>query len=83
MDHEPALAEAARDDVVRRRAQLRPVFERAAARGELPADSDPDLLIAPFYPRRLVTHEPIDDAFTEAIVASLLLHTRSETREDT
>jgi AcrR family transcriptional regulator len=78
IDHEPALAAAAAGYFVRRRAELRPVFERAVARGELPAGSDPDLLIdlliAPFYLRRLVTRDPIDDAFVEAVVSSILLH---------
>jgi len=86
MEHEPALAAAATDYFVRRRAQLRPVFERAVARGELPADSDPDLLIdlliAPFYFRRLITHDPIDDAFIEAVVASLLLHDHHATSKE-
>ena len=80
MPHEPALAAAAADYFVRRRAELRPVFERAVKRGELPPDSDADLLIdlliSPFYLRRLITHDPIDDAFVEAVVSSVLLHTQ-------
>jgi hypothetical protein len=86
MQYEPALAEAAADYFVRRRAELRPVFQRAVARGELPADTDADLLIdlllAPFYLRRLITHDPIDDAFVEAVVASVLLHTHANTRKE-
>jgi AcrR family transcriptional regulator len=87
MAHEPALAAAAADYFVRRRAALRPVFERAVGRGELPPDSDPDvlidLLIAPLYFRRLITREPIDDAFIDAVVSSVLLHSHPAARKDT
>lgn len=81
IDHDPALAEAAAGYFVRRRADLRPVFERGIARGELPAGADPDLLIdlviAPLYLRRLITRDPIDDAFVEAVVHSVMLHARA------
>jgi AcrR family transcriptional regulator len=44
---------------------LRPVFDRAVARGEFPGDADPivaiQTLIAPLYFRFLVTVEPLDD----------------------
>jgi AcrR family transcriptional regulator len=44
---------------------LRPMFDRAVARGEFPKDADPivalQTLIAPLYFRLLVTVEPLDD----------------------
>lgn len=41
----PELVENHRDEFPRRRAYNRSVVERAMARGELPADTDPDLVI--------------------------------------
>ena len=48
-----------------------PIVERAVARGELPADSDPDLiietLVGPIWLRLLVTGEPIDDELADQL----------------
>ena len=49
----------------RRFERLRPIFDRAIARGEFPPDADPivllQILIAPRFFRLLVSIEPIDD----------------------
>jgi AcrR family transcriptional regulator len=49
--------------------------ERAIARGELPADTDCnlllDLLIGPAYHRLLQGHLPLDDAFVAGVIASI------------
>jgi len=49
---------------------------RGIERGEIRPDVEPkfaqELLVAPIYLRRLVTHEPIDDAFIERVVDVLL-----------
>ena len=49
----------------RRFERLRPVFDRAIARGEFPPDADPfvllQILIAPRFFRLLVSIEPLDD----------------------
>jgi AcrR family transcriptional regulator len=53
-------------------APLRAVLERAADRGELPADTDVPTIVAallgPLFYRRWFSREPIDDAFVTAIV---------------
>ncbi|MCA2219563.1 TetR/AcrR family transcriptional regulator C-terminal ligand-binding domain-containing protein [Wangella sp. NEAU-J3] len=47
-------------------------FDRAAARGELPADADVDLLVdqvvGPIHFRVLVTGEPVTPALLDALV---------------
>jgi AcrR family transcriptional regulator len=49
----------------RRFERLRPIFDKAIARGEFPSDADPivllQILIAPHYFRLLVTVETLDD----------------------
>jgi AcrR family transcriptional regulator len=61
-----ANARASRHDYWQKRFErLRPMFDRAVARGEFPKDADPivalQTLIAPLYFRLLVTAEPLDD----------------------
>ncbi|MCA2216677.1 TetR/AcrR family transcriptional regulator [Jidongwangia harbinensis] len=61
-----------------RLSQVRPIVERALARGELPAGTDPDEvfkhLCAPLYSRLLVTAEPITpDAADRAAAAAYLV----------
>ncbi len=52
------------------------IFERAAARGEIPPGTDPatavEVVAGPLYMRALVTGEELDDAFVEAIVRIVL-----------
>jgi len=58
----------------------RPAHAFAAAelvpRGEIRADVDPNLLleslVGPLYLRLLITREPLDDAFVEALVTQLI-----------
>lgn len=49
------------------------VVERAIERGEIPFDSDPNLiiqtLVGPIWLRLLLTGEPIDEAFAERVAA--------------
>jgi AcrR family transcriptional regulator len=59
---------------------LRPVVERAIARGELRPDTDPRLLletlIAPLHDRLLLTGEPVDEQLGERLVDLVLNGTR-------
>ncbi|MFC5828114.1 TetR/AcrR family transcriptional regulator [Nonomuraea insulae] len=81
-----ALADAAeRDDELRdllsafitqRRAPLRDILADGVERGQLPAGTDPDFLAgvlggALFY-RRLISHEPVDDAFIRQLLGLCL-----------
>ncbi|WP_263729416.1 TetR/AcrR family transcriptional regulator [Cellulomonas sp. SG140] len=73
----PELMPAIRDRLVQPRvARLRAVLRRAAARGELGAAADPDLLAdvpaAMITYRLLVSREPVDRAFVEAVHDGLL-----------
>jgi Tetracyclin repressor-like, C-terminal domain len=53
-----------------RKARL-PIIERAIARGEIPAGSDPelimDLLFGPLYHRYLNGHLPLDESFARGV----------------
>ena len=69
---DPGLAVTWRDRFVNRiRKERRPVIERAIARGEIPADSDPelimDLLFGPLYHRYLNGHLPLDKGFARGV----------------
>jgi AcrR family transcriptional regulator len=71
--HDPELATRLRAEVLPRlRARDRVPFDRAAARGELPADADVDLLVdqavGPIHFRVLVTGEPVTPALLDALV---------------
>ncbi|XVU26759.1 TetR/AcrR family transcriptional regulator [Actinoplanes sp. CA-054009] len=72
--HDPELATRLRAEVLPRlRARDRVPFDRAAARGELPAGADVDLLVeqavGPIHFRVLVTGEPVTAALLDALVA--------------
>jgi AcrR family transcriptional regulator len=65
---DPDLAVAWRERFVSRiRKERRPIIERAIARGDIPAGSDPelimDLLYGPLYHRYLNSHLPLDESF--------------------
>jgi AcrR family transcriptional regulator len=65
---DPSLASAWRDRFIGPiRQRRRPIVERAIARGEIPAGSDPelilDMLYGPLYHRYLHRHLPLNDAF--------------------
>src|SRR5438270_868240 len=75
----PGAALAARlreEHLTHQRARDRRPFERAVARGELPAGADLNLLVDrlvdPVYYRVLVTGEPVDADLVEALVAACL-----------
>lgn len=75
--HDPAFAADFRARYLgRRRALDRPPLERAARRGELPADLDlaaeTERLVGPVYYRVLVTGEPLDDDFLDGLVDAFL-----------
>jgi AcrR family transcriptional regulator len=66
------LAVAWRERFVNRiRTARRPIIERAIARGEIPAGSDPelimDLLYGPLYHRYLNGHLPLDESFARGV----------------
>ena len=72
--HDADLAVAWRDRVVRPiRAQHRHIIEHAIDRGEIPADSDPevlmDMLYGPAYHRLLHGHLPLSDPFVKRVAA--------------
>ena len=69
---DPDLAVVWREHFVDRiREERRPIIERAIARGEIPAGSDPelimDLLSGPLYHRYLNGHLPLDEAFARTV----------------
>lgn len=69
---DPGLAHAWRERFVSRiREARRPIIERAIARGEIPAGSDPelilDLLYGPLYHRYLNRHLPLSDSFAKHV----------------
>ena len=69
---------AAREELWRWRFEsLRPIFERAVARGEFPRDGDSttllEMLIAPLHLRRLITGEPLEDWPYEEVIDRLLI----------
>jgi AcrR family transcriptional regulator len=57
-------------------APLRAALERAAGRGEIPADADLDAIAAalrgPLYFRRWFTREPVDDGFVDLVIRGVL-----------
>ncbi len=50
--------------------------ERARQRGELPPDSDPaafaDTFLAPFFYRRWFSRQPLDEAFVQGVIRSMV-----------
>jgi AcrR family transcriptional regulator len=70
---DPDLAVAWRERFVDRiRRERRPIIERAIARGEIAAGSDPelimDVLYGPLYHRYLNGHLPLDESFARQVV---------------
>jgi AcrR family transcriptional regulator len=59
-----------------RRQVVQPIFERAIARGELPATTDCALLMetvsAPLHYRTLISHEPLDPAWQSRVIDLVL-----------
>lgn len=74
VQNDPGLAAEWRERFVRPvREKRRPIIERAVARGEIPPDSDPDLLMdmlfGPIYHRYLHGHLPLDDRFARGVAS--------------
>jgi AcrR family transcriptional regulator len=70
---DPAFAEDYRRHFVeQRRAPMRAAFERAIARGEVPADLDVevalDLIYGPIYHRLLHGHAPLTERFATSVI---------------
>jgi AcrR family transcriptional regulator len=70
---DPAFAEEYRRHFVeQRRAPMRAAFERAIARGDVPADLDVevalDLIYGPIYHRLLHGHAPVSDRFAASVI---------------
>lgn len=85
--HEPALAEAFRGRYLEdQRARDRKAFERAISRGELAPDADvaalAERLVGPIHYRVIVTGEPVDDTFLDAVVDDVLSRCRLLPREE-
>lgn len=74
--YDPAIRSSLDDWVQQRRAPLLAIVERGVARGELPGDTDVELLldalIGPFVYRRLITGGVLDDAMVERLLALVL-----------
>jgi AcrR family transcriptional regulator len=72
----PELGEAHERFVQHRRAGTVAVFDRAIARGELREDIDvqaaADVLTAPVFYRHLVSHMPVDEAYSDAVIDAFL-----------
>jgi AcrR family transcriptional regulator len=79
---DPDLAVAWRERFVDRiRKARRPIIERAIARGEIPAGSDPelimDLLFGPLYHRYLNMHLPLDESFARGVARMVAVGARA------
>jgi AcrR family transcriptional regulator len=59
-----------------RKTRTRRVLQRAVERGELPSDTDvgvmSSMLVGPIFHRLIITQEPLNDAFVDALVDALL-----------
>jgi AcrR family transcriptional regulator len=74
--HYPELDEGYRRFVADRKTRTRQMLKRAINRGELPEDTDVEvmssMLVGPVFHRFLITREPLTDAFVDALVDALL-----------
>ncbi len=74
--HDPSIRSLTSSFSRERREQARKILERAAERGEIgrPGEIDSALerFVGPFFFRRLMSHEPLDDAFVTAQVTATL-----------
>jgi AcrR family transcriptional regulator len=74
--YDPAIRSSLDDWVRHRRAPLLAILERGVERGELPADTDLELLldalIGPFVYRRLLTGGAIDESVVDRLLALVL-----------
>lgn len=78
----PAITTFSRDYWLRRSQRLRPLFERAIARGELSAQIDIPLLfetlIGVFYVRLFLLGEPLEETLPERIAGLILLGVKKD-----
>ena len=72
----PELADAHRDIVTEKRAQHRRIVLRGIERGDLRSDADPeaviDAYVGPVFYRFLISDAPLDEAFADALVDTVL-----------
>jgi AcrR family transcriptional regulator len=72
----PELDQGYRRFLSDRKTRTRQVLRRAVERGELPSDTDvgvmSSMLVGPIFHRLLITQEPLNDAFVDALVEALL-----------
>lgn len=72
----PDVADQYRELIAQRRVPMRTVLERAAARGEIDATIDldivHDMLVAPMLYRWMLTDQPIDGTLVERVVSLVL-----------
>jgi AcrR family transcriptional regulator len=72
----PELDAGYRRFLADRKARTRAVLRRAVQRGELPDDTDigvmSSMLVGPIFHRLMITQEPLNDAFVDALVDALL-----------
>jgi AcrR family transcriptional regulator len=72
----PELARAHREFIASRRAGTAAIVRRGIERGELRADTDPevvaDLVAAPVFYRLLISGDPIDNSLADTIVHTIL-----------
>lgn len=75
-ERDPAFAELHRSEALARQRVVREVVAEAVDRGELPAETDPrlvlDLLAGPVFHRRWVTRGDLDEAFARTVVDAAL-----------
>jgi AcrR family transcriptional regulator len=72
----PELDAGYRRFLADRKARTREVLRRGIARGELPPDTDvavmSSMLVGPIFHRLMITQEPMNEAFVDALVDALL-----------
>jgi hypothetical protein len=72
----PELDAGYRRFLADRKARTREVLRRGIDRGELPPDTDvavmSSMLVGPIFHRLMITQEPMNEAFVDALVDALL-----------
>ena len=72
----PELDAGYRRFLADRKARTRAVLRRAVQRGELPGDTDigvmSSMLVGPIFHRLMITQEPLNEVFVDALVDALL-----------
>jgi len=72
----PELDDRYRKFLADRKARTRALLRRAVDRGELPGDTDvgvmSSMLVGPIFHRLMITQEPLNDAYVDALVNAVL-----------